>query len=269
MTSALIDLDSVHVRFPIIGTEGRSLKKVLLSGVVDAATRKGKKSKVGGQLSSATKTTMVHALDGVSLRLEHGARVGLVGHNGAGKSTLLRVMAGIYPPSDGTVHVHGRITSLLDIALGIDPNATGRENILIRSLYMGRTKREAASIVDDVAAFTELDNFLEMPVRTYSSGMMMRLLFAVATAYRADILLLDEGIGAGDAAFAEKAQTRMDRFIQETGILVLASHDEELLRRFCNETIELEEGKIVQRTSLVDAPEDIAQAPSGAVEAAG
>lgn len=240
--TVFIELQDVHVRFPIIGAEGRSLKKVVLSSVVDAAAR----SKVGGHLSAATKTTVVHALNGVSLRLNHGDRVGLVGHNGAGKTTLLRVMAGIYPPSDGQVHSSGRITSLLDIALGVDLNASGRENILLRSLYMGRTRREAASIVDDVAEFTELGSFLEMPMRTYSAGMQTRLLFAVATAFRADILLLDEGIGAGDAAFAERAQARMDRFTKEAGILVLASHDNALLRRFCDKVIEIEGGRVVR-----------------------
>lgn len=241
-----ITLRNVHVRFPIIGAEGRSLKKVVLSGVVDAAARGRMRHKVGGQFSSATRTTVVHALNDVSLQLDHGARVGLIGHNGAGKTTLLRVMAGIYPPSQGQVHIVGRVTSLLDIALGVDPNASGRENVLLRALYMGRTRREANDILEDVAAFTELGPFLDMPMRTYSAGMQARLLFAVATAFRADILLLDEGIGAGDAAFAERAQERMDRFTREAGILVLASHDTALLRRFCDELIEVEAGRIIR-----------------------
>ncbi len=244
--SPRITLDNVFVRFPIIGAEARSLKKAALAGVASLAG----KAKVGGRLSMATDMTVVEALNGISLDIATGARIGLIGHNGAGKSTLLRVMAGIYPPNAGTVTSTGRITSLLDIGLGIDANATGRENIYLRALYMGRGTKETGRVIDDIAEFTGLGAFLDMPVRTYSAGMQARLLFAVSTAFDADILLLDEGIGAGDAEFAEKAQARMQAFIDKAGILVLASHDYGLLRTFCQTIIRLEGGQIVRSGSI-------------------
>ena len=246
MTASSLRLDNVHVRFPIIGTDGRSLKKSMLSSIIGVAGR----NKIGGNVLADAKTTVVHALNDVSIDLRHGARIGLIGHNGAGKTTLLRTIAGIYPPTSGSMHVHGRITSLLDIALGVDPNVSGQENILLRSLYMGRSRREALDAIDDVADFTELGSFLDMPVRTYSAGMQTRLLFAIATAFRADILLMDEGLGAGDAAFAERAEMRMDQFTRQAGILVLASHDQGLLKRFCDTLIEMESGRIVRSGSV-------------------
>ncbi len=244
--SPRITLDNVYVRFPVIGAEARSLKKAALAGVASLAG----KNKVGGTLSMATRTTVVEALNGISLDITTGARIGLVGHNGAGKSTLLRVIAGIYPPNEGIVRTTGRITSLLDIGLGVDGHATGRENIYLRALYMGRGTRETARVIEDIADFTGLGAFLDMPVRTYSAGMQARLLFAVSTAFDADILLLDEGIGAGDAEFAERAQSRMQTFIDKAGILVLASHDQGLLRSFCNRLIHLEEGRIKQDVGI-------------------
>jgi ABC-type polysaccharide/polyol phosphate transport system ATPase subunit len=197
-------------------------------------------------------TSVVEALNGVSLELEQGARVGLMGHNGAGKTTLLRVMAGIYPPNSGEIHTTGRVTSLLDIGLGINPNASGRENIYLRSLYMGKSRKETDLVIDDIAEFAELGPFLSMPVRTYSAGMQTRLLFAISTAFQADILLLDEGIGAGDAEFAERARKRLKQYIDKAGILVLASHDTGLLNTFCRDIIKMEAGKIIEIGPIQD-----------------
>lgn len=241
--SAAITLSNVHVRFPVIGADARSLKKAALSGVLNVASSR---RQVGGEFSTQTRTTTVEALNGIDLKIEQGARVGLIGHNGAGKTTLLRVIAGIYPPNEGSVHRLGRVTSLLDIGLGIDINATGRENVFLRALYMGRSKRETKEAIDDVAEFAGLGPFLDMPMRTYSAGMQARLLFAVATAFRAEILLLDEGVGAGDAAFAERARQRMRDFVEQAGILVFASHDTALLRSFCRDVVKMEAGRIVE-----------------------
>jgi ABC-2 type transport system ATP-binding protein/lipopolysaccharide transport system ATP-binding protein len=243
-----ISLNDVHVSFPIIGAEARSLKKAALTGVLNMTG--GRKRMVGGHLSANETTTVVNALNGITLELNQGDRVGLVGHNGAGKTTLLRVMAGIYPPNTGSIRTTGRLTSLLDIGLGINPGASGRENIYLRALYMGRPHRETAMVIDDIAEFAELGPFLDLPVRTYSSGMLTRLLFAIATAFRADILLLDEGIGAGDAAFAKKAENRMKAFIDSAGILVVATHDNALLNTFCRDFIRLESGKIVEHAPI-------------------
>lgn len=243
--SVKLTLEDVHVSFPIVGAEARSLKRAALVGVLNIT--KGRQRKVGGQLSTTESTTVVNALKGISLELETGARVALVGHNGAGKTTLLRVMAGIYPPNRGKVSTIGRVTTLLDIGSGVDLGATGRENVFLRALYMGRTYDETNEVIDEILEFSELGTFADMPVRTYSAGMLTRLLFATATAFPADILLLDEGIGAGDAAFAERAETRMQSFVDQAGILVLATHDDNLIKKFCTEFIKLESGEFLER----------------------
>jgi ABC-type polysaccharide/polyol phosphate transport system ATPase subunit len=245
-----IVLNDVHVRFPIIGGDARSLKKAALSGVLNITG--GRNKRVGGHITTNSDITVVEALNGVSLELEQGARVGLMGHNGAGKTTLLRVMAGIYPPNSGEIHTTGRVTSLLDIGLGINPNASGRENIYLRSLYMGKSRKETDLVIDDIAEFAELGPFLSMPVRTYSAGMQTRLLFAISTAFQTDILLLDEGIGAGDAEFAERARKRLKQYIDKAGILVLASHDTGLLNTFCRDIIKMEAGKIIEIGPIQD-----------------
>jgi ABC-2 type transport system ATP-binding protein/lipopolysaccharide transport system ATP-binding protein len=188
---------------------------------------------------------MVQALDDVTLNLSHGDRLGLVGHNGAGKTTLLRVLAGIYEPGTGQVQVQGRVAPLFDISLGMDPEASGFDNIFLRGLFLGMTRREVKDRIDEIAAFTELGNFLDLPIRTYSAGMRMRLAFAVSTSIEPDILLLDEGIGAGDASFLAKAQARLEGFTNKAGIIVLASHSGVLLRRMCRTAVIMDRGRIV------------------------
>ena len=181
----------------------------------------------------------------MSLNIEHGERVGLIGRNGAGKTTLLRVMAGIYEPPAGTVEVEGRVAPLFDIGMGMDPESSGYENILLRGLYLGLRKAEIRAKVDEIAEFTELGEFLEMPLRTYSAGMFARLAFAISTSIDPEILLLDEGIGAGDEAFLEKAKQRLDAMINRARIMVLASHSDELVRKLCNRAILMQNGEIV------------------------
>jgi ABC-2 type transport system ATP-binding protein/lipopolysaccharide transport system ATP-binding protein len=228
-----VELTKVSVAFPVYSAASRSLKKAMI-----AAT-------TGGRIGSDSKHVVVQALDQVSLRFSDGDRVALIGHNGAGKTTLLRVLAGIYEPRTGTVRVEGRVTPMFDISLGIDPESTGYENIILRGLYLGLTRAEVMEQRDDVAQFTELGAFLDFPVRTYSAGMQARLSFAMATCIKPEILLLDEGIGAGDANFLEKANERLDVFIKKAGILVLASHAEGLVRRLCNKAIVMEHGRLL------------------------
>jgi ABC-2 type transport system ATP-binding protein/lipopolysaccharide transport system ATP-binding protein len=228
-----IELDQVSVAFPVYSAASRSLKKAML-----AAT-------TGGRIGSDAKHVVVRALDQVSLRLDDGDRLALIGHNGAGKTTLLRVLAGIYEPGLGSVRIDGRVTPMFDISLGIDPESTGYENIILRGLYLGLSKAEIMSRRDSVAEFTELGAFLDFPVRTYSAGMQARLAFAMATCIEPEILLLDEGISAGDANFIDKANERLDHFIQKTGILVLASHSTELIRRLCNKVALMEHGRML------------------------
>lgn len=187
----------------------------------------------------------IEALTDFSLQVDHGERVGLIGHNGAGKSTLLRVLNGIYEPQAGRVLVEGRTVPLFDMSLGMDPDSTGYENILLRGMYLGFSRAEIRDKMAEIADFAGLGSFIEMPVKTYSTGMAARLAFAVSTAIEPDILLIDEGIGAGDASFLEKAKRRLEDLIERTRILILASHDEELMRRWCSKAVLFEKGRSV------------------------
>lgn len=229
-----IELSDVSVDFPIYGASSRSLRNRIFSGAT------------GGKIGSdARHRTRVEALRNITLSVRHGERIALIGHNGAGKTTLLRVLAGIYPPQTGRLRIEGKIAPLFDIGFGMDPDATGYDNIRLRGLFLGLSRKEVEDRLDQIAEFTELGQFLDMPIRTYSMGMQTRLSFAVSTSIKPEILLLDEGIGAGDAAFLEKAQARIRSFVDEAGILVLASHSRSLLANLCERAIRLEHGAII------------------------
>ena len=228
-----LSLDNVSVSFPIYHGGSRSLKKSLLF--------RGS----GGQLASdASHRITVEALRNVSMEFRTGDRVALIGNNGAGKTTLLRVMAGIYEPVTGVVKSRGRISPMFDISLGIDGDISGYDNIRLRGLILGLPAREIEERMADIAEFTELGDYLDIPVRTYSSGMMTRLTFAVATCFSPEILLMDEWILAGDAGFLAKAQHRVEAFVEQAGILVLASHSTEICRRWCNKAVWMERGEV-------------------------
>jgi ABC-2 type transport system ATP-binding protein/lipopolysaccharide transport system ATP-binding protein len=236
-----ITLNKASVLFPIYSSEGRSLKNVVLSATT------------GGRIGRDSRNHVcVRALDQISMAINHGDRVGLVGHNGAGKTTLLRVLAGIFEPTEGSVVVKGKVTPMFDVSLGIDWESTGYENIILRGLYMGLSKAEILQRVDAIADFTELGEFLKLPVRTYSLGMQARLTFAMATCIQPEILLLDEGISAGDASFLDKANKRLQEFMHSTGILVFASHAELVIREFCNKIIMMEHGRVVWTGDVVE-----------------
>lgn len=182
------------------------------------------------------------ALRSLSFDIHQGSRVGLIGRNGSGKSTLLRVLGGIYMPTSGHLKVSGHISSLFNINLGVQPDASGRENILIRGLVKGWTYREIKERTPEIVAFSDLADFIDMPMRTYSDGMRMRLLFAIATTFSPEILLLDEWIGAGDTNFQKKASARMNSLVDEAGITVIASHNRNLLRSVCDSAMWLDKG---------------------------
>lgn len=239
-----IRFDAVTVDFTIYDRRTRSLRDMLLlDHVRRVATSTGL---VGGQLSvDGAGHAVVRALDQVDLHLVDGDRVGLLGHNGSGKTTMLRAMAGIYEPVAGTITTEGSVTSFFTVTEGLDVDATGYEAIRLRSKMLGRSNKEIADTAQEIAAFTELGDYLHMPLRTYSSGMMVRLAFAIATSLRPEILLMDEAIGAGDAAFVSRAQARLKSFIESSGIMVVASHNVEILRRWCNKAILLAHGRIV------------------------
>jgi ABC-2 type transport system ATP-binding protein len=225
------------VDFPIFDAKSRSLKKTVLG-------------LVGGNISSDTKVPIIQALRDITVDLDHGARVGLVGHNGAGKSTLLRLLAGIYEPTRGSAEVQGKVAPVFDLGVGMDPEISGYENILIRGLFLGMTRKQMEERVDDIAEFTELGDFLSMPLRTYSTGMRVRLALGVVTSIDPEILLLDEGIGAVDAAFLEKARDRLSDLVDRAGLLVFASHSDEFLRQLCTSAIWMEHGRVKQQGSL-------------------
>ena len=230
---AFINLTNVSVSFPIYGAGSVSLKKTLAATVT------------GGRLGKETGVAVVQALRGLNLELKSGDRLGLLGHNGAGKSTLLRLLAGVYEPSEGELRHEGSVASLIDPSLGIEPDATGLENIMLRGLVMGLSKQRIHELIPTISDFSGLGEYIDMPVRTYSTGMMMRLSFSISTSIEADILLMDEWLSVGDASFSKKAEERMKQVVSKSGILVLASHSLELIQRECNRVIKLEHGKIV------------------------
>lgn len=229
---AHIIFEHVNVDFPIYNAKNRSLKNTVLQ----AAT--------GGKVSFGAEGTVIRSLEDVSFEIHEGERVGIVGHNGAGKSTLLRALSNVYAPTAGRVEIVGEIGSLVDIALGIDGEATGRENIYIRGALLGLKRGEIEKRFDEIVEFSELGEFINMPVRTYSSGMHLRLAFAVATIIRPEILLMDEWLSVGDAAFNEKAEGRLSDLVKSSRILVIASHSRELIERTCNRAMWFEHGRL-------------------------
>lgn len=231
-----IELKNVNLDY-IIKSGSESLKKTLIKLLNRLSLRKNTSN-------GNTHYQSYRALKDISLKIAVGDRVGLVGRNGAGKSTLLRTIGQIYKPVSGHIHVNGKIASLFDINLGMNPDATGVENIINLGVMRGFTKKQAEGIIGDVQEFTELGDFLYRPVYSYSSGMSMKLAFAVATAFVPDILLIDEVIGVGDAKFMKKAQQRISNIIDSCQAMVLTSHSNEIIKDFCNKVVVLEKGEI-------------------------
>lgn len=228
-----IDLQEVCVDFPVYTQHARSLRHHLMQ----VAT--------GGRLSADSHGYVtVRALDQITLSLKEGDRVGLIGHNGAGKSTMLRLLGRIYEPTSGSAKIQGEISSLMDVSLGIDADATGRENIYIRATLLGIPRATIKHLIDEVITFSELGDFIDMPLRTYSTGMHMRLTFAVSTMLQPEILLMDEWLSVGDESFKHKAEARLMALVQKSNIMVIASHSHALIQRTCNRAVWLEHGKI-------------------------
>ena len=236
---AFIKADNLIVEFPVYNASHRSLKK----SFIRAATGGRIASDAGGRVA-------IRALDEVSFEFREGDRVGIQGHNGAGKSTLLKVLAGCFEPLSGSLVTKGKIASLLDISVGFDGESTGYENVFLRGLIMGLKPKQIRERLEEIADFSELGDYMDMPLRTYSSGMVMRLAFSISTNVDADILLMDEWLGVGDAGFVEKAEKRLNDLINKTPILVLASHSEELLGKVCNKRYILNHGKIQSKEVL-------------------
>ena len=233
MTS--IVAQAVCVEYPILESTNRSLKRRFVS------------TATGGRIArDARNHLVVTALDDVSFTIGAGERVALVGHNGSGKTTLLRSIAGVYEPLRGSLHVSGTISSLFDISIGFDPEATGRENVYLRGFVMGMTRGHIAERIDGIREFSGLGDYLDLPLRTYSSGMLLRLAFSVVTSMQRDIVLMDEWMSMGDPDFAARAATRLQEYVDRTSILILATHSEEMANRICTRKIELNHGRVVK-----------------------
>ena len=230
---ASIILTGVSVEFPVFNAASRSLKNRVLSVATGGAIDR----RVDGHV-------IVRGLEDVSFSVNEGDRIGLVGHNGSGKTTLLRVLSGIYRPTSGSAVIQGECVSLINISLGIDPEATGRENIRLRAAMMGMRPNELREQFDGIAEFTGLGDFLDMPFRTYSSGMQLRLAFSTSTAIRPEILVMDEWLSTGDEDFKQKADRRLREIVETTKILVLASHSRDLLQKNCNRILWMEHGRV-------------------------
>ena len=240
---ARMQLKGVGVAYPIYNAASQSLRNQIVS------------ISTGGRVSAARgQVATVQALEDINLDLKEGDRIGLVGHNGSGKTTLLRTMAGIFRPTRGSIRVEGRVSTVFGLGAGMDLELTGYENTIRMAMLLGATLEEARASIPGIENFTDLGQFLAMPVRTYSAGMMTRLLFGVATAVHPEILLIDEVLGAGDAAFQDKARERLSQFVAKASIFVLASHAPELLRQFCTRLITLEHGRVVKDEMIEPLP---------------
>jgi lipopolysaccharide transport system ATP-binding protein len=228
---AEIELNDVNLKFRIRERKRVTLKEYLLRGLF-----KPRKNPV----------VEVHALRDINLHLKDGDRLGVIGHNGAGKSTLLKLMAGIYPPTSGACRVEGNICSLFDISLGFEAEADGWDNIRYRGYLQGETPKTLQSKVQNIAEFSELGKFLDVPVRYYSAGMLIRLAFSIASASEPEVLLLDEVLAVGDLAFQLKARKRMEEMMAKASLMVLISHDLKALMDLCSTAVWLDHGRIVQ-----------------------
>lgn len=241
---ARIDLCNISIEFPVYNINARSFKKNFLR----VAT--------GGTVSKdANQHIVVRSLNDITLSIHHGDRIGLIGHNGSGKSTLLRLLAKIYEPTHGSLKIDGQVSPLLDLMQGMESEFTGYENIQIRGTILGLSKKEINEHVKEISEFTGLGDYLSMPVRTYSSGMKVRLAFAISTSILPEILLIDEVFGAGDADFMIKARERMISLLNQSSIVVIATHANQLIREFCNKALLLEKGRIKYFGSVEEALE--------------
>jgi ABC-type polysaccharide/polyol phosphate transport system ATPase subunit len=251
---ARIELDDIGLTFRLRQAKRLSLKEYLLNMMF---------------LHQRNPLVCVHALDGVSLSAADGDRIGVIGHNGAGKSTLLKLLAGIYPPTRGGRRVEGKICSLFDITLGFEPDATGRENIVYRAYLQGETPRSLRGKIREIEEFSELDSFLDTPVRYYSAGMAVRLAFSIATAIEPEVLLVDEVLGVGDLAFQLKARKRMKEMMANARLMVMVSHDLQSIKQMCNRVLWLEHGRVAAEGPAAEVVDEYVRKvmPAGALAA--
>jgi len=227
---------NISLSFPLVGSDSRFGRRLGKATAVPGAD-------IGGRIILKNGTpSSVLAVDNFSVELKPGDRLGIFGHNGAGKSTLLRIFGGIYPPTSGDLKISGRVSAMFSLNLGINKEATGLENIRLKGLMYGLEPDEIEELIPEITEFSELGDFLNLPMKTYSSGMVMRLMFSTASALRPDILLLDEWISAGDTAFRNKVDERLEVVLDQTPIVIIASHNEKRLRKWSNRFMRLSQG---------------------------
>lgn len=239
--SNIVEVNGVELSYPIYSIRAHSLRNTLANLAVG-----------GKLLKDGQDVIHIQALHNISFTLGEGDRLGVMGHNGAGKSTLLKVIAGIYEPDRGSVNVKGDISSMIDIGLGLDSAHTGRENIFNMGRMRGISRKAIEASMEAIVEFSELGAFIDLPVQTYSSGMRTRLVFSVATTLKPDVLLLDEWIGAGDAAFHEKAANRMNSLLENSRAMVLATHSFGMVQKVCNKLLVLDQGRTLYLGSVAD-----------------
>lgn len=230
-----LELKKVNLTYPILGSSSKSLRSRIV------------KNLTGGIISSKNNNDIIHvnALQNINLRLTEGDKIGLIGHNGSGKTSMLRLMAGILEPTSGTITRNGKISCLINPSAGLNPEATGLENIYLRSYLLGMKENEIRNKIDQIIEFADLGKFIDLPMRTYSSGMISRLSYSISTAIEPDILLVDEGIGAGDSNFTKKIKANTFKFLEKSKIVVFASHNLNFLKEIGAKIINLEKGKIL------------------------
>ncbi|MEQ9116292.1 MAG: ABC transporter ATP-binding protein [Rickettsiales bacterium] len=236
---AYVKLKNVTLDYPIFNTKSHSIRQKFFQAV-------------GGKVSHYNQAKIVRALKNISFEINNGDRLAILGHNGAGKSTILKVISDIYKPTNGSVEVKGKVSSLTNIQLGMEFEATGYENIIMRGIFMGMTFKLIKSKIDEIIEFSELGEYINLPMRTYSSGMALRLAFSVSTCITPEILILDEMIGAGDRNFLHKVERRTKELMKNAKILVLASHNNNIIRKFCNKAIVMGKGEIIAHGNVDD-----------------
>ncbi len=239
----MIEIRALSLRYPLMGHFSHSLQISLWARLKNFFLRE----------SAPPPEQYIDALNDVNLTIPDGSRVGIIGSNGAGKTTLLRVISGVYPPSLGDVILRGKVSSLTDFTLGMEPNSDGIQNIIFRLIFMGYSFSEARKSVSEIVKFSGLEDSIHLPIRTYSTGMYLRLAFSISTHFAPDILVLDEVIGAGDASFRAKSKERLDRLIATSRILIISSHDLAAIKEYCTRVVWMDKGRV----RMDGNPEDV------------
>ncbi|MDC7676493.1 ABC transporter ATP-binding protein [Asticcacaulis machinosus] len=238
---SLIELTGVNLTYRIYSVRAQSLRNAIANVAVG-----------GRLLKSGNDIVHVNALNGINFSLNEGDRLGIIGHNGAGKTTLLKVLARVYEPDTGHVRIDGRVSSMIDVSLGVDYELTGRENLINMGRIRGYSTKQILQKIPEIVEFTDLGQFIDLPIKTYSAGMVTRLIFGVATSLEPDILLMDEWIGAGDKFFVEKATNRLNEVLNKSRIIVLATHSWSLMSSLCNKVLVLNAGRQVFFGDIAD-----------------